>query len=91
LPDKWFHIDEWYNFTKLPEDINVLVTIDENSYKGGNYGEGHPIAWYHEFQSGRSFYTAMGHREENYSDPLFLKHLLGGILYTIGGDNKMIH
>lgn len=84
LPDHWIRTDEWYNFTKLPRDINVLITIDENTYKGGDYGKGHPIAWYHDFDGGRSFYTGLGHLEENYLDPLFLKHLLGGIQYAIG-------
>lgn len=84
LPDRWRHKDEWYNFTKLPKDINVLITIDENTYKGGDYGKDHPIAWYNDFDGGRSFYTGLGHREENYSDPIFLKHLLGGIQYAIG-------
>lgn len=84
LPPQWIHTDEWYNFTRLPSTIHVLITINEDSYVGGDYGNNHPIAWYHEFEGGRSFYTALGHREENYSDPLFLKHLLGGIQYAIG-------
>lgn len=86
LPSNWVHTDEWYNFTKLLPNIHVLITINEDSYEGGDYGEGHPIAWYHNFDGGRSFYTALGHREENYTDPLFLKHLLGGINYVIGND-----
>lgn len=84
LPPQWIHTDEWYNFTKIPSTVHVLITINEDSYVGGDYGKGHPIAWYHEFEGGRSFYTALGHREENYSDPFFLKHLLGGIQYAMG-------
>lgn len=83
LPDRWLYTDEWYNFTPLADSIHVLVAIDESSYQGGDYGKDHPIAWYHAFEGGRSFYTALGHREENYSDPLFLKHLLGGIQYAM--------
>lgn len=86
LPGHWIHTDEWYNFTKLPPTVHVLITINEDSYVGGDYGKGHPIAWYHNFEGGRSFYTALGHREENYSDPLFLKHLLGGIQYAMAND-----
>ena len=42
-------------------------------------GADHPIAWQHEFDGGRAWYTAGGHTEESYSEPLFLGHLLGGI------------
>jgi type 1 glutamine amidotransferase len=42
------------------------------------------MAWYHDFEGGRSFYTGLGHTEESYTDPLFLQHLLGGIQYAMG-------
>jgi type 1 glutamine amidotransferase len=78
------HKDEWYNFKWIADDIKVLVSIDEKSYKGGTNGDNHPISWYHAYDGGRSFYTAMGHTNENFSDPVFMKHLLGGIKYAIG-------
>jgi cytochrome c len=87
LPKQWKRKDEWYNFKKISKDIKVLITIDEKSYTGGINGDFHPMAWYHEYDGGRSFYTELGHTEESYVDPLYLKHLLGGIQYAIG-DNK---
>jgi cytochrome c len=54
----------------------------EKSYKGGKNGENHPMSWYQEFDGGRSFYTAMGHTDETFSDPIFLNHLWAGILYS---------
>lgn len=84
LPDVWEHTDEWYNFKDINPDIKVLGSLDETSYEGGGNGNNHPIAWYHEFDGGRAFYTGLGHTKESYSDPLFLKHLLGGIQYAIG-------
>jgi cytochrome c len=42
------------------------------------------MAWYHSFDGGRAFYTELGHTDESYADPLYLKHLLGGIQYAIG-------
>src|SRR5688500_8549354 len=65
----------------------VLAMLDESTYEGGTNGDTHPIAWYHEFDGGRAFYTGLGHTNESYVEPLFLKHLLGGIRYAIG-DNK---
>ena len=87
LPSSWTRTDEWYNFTSNPSgNVNVLLTIDETSYSGGTMGNSHPLAWYHEFDNGRSFYTALGHTEASYSEPLFQKHLLDGILYAAGVD-----
>lgn len=87
LPEKWERTDEWYNFKNLNKEVNVLITIDEKSYEGGANGESHPMAWYHDFEGGRAFYTELGHTEESYRDPQYLQHLLGGIQYAIG-DNK---
>lgn len=84
LPLEWKRKDEWYNFKDIQPDLHILITLDEQSYSGGTNGSLHPFAWYHDFEGGRSFYTALGHTEESYSDPLFLKHLLGGILYASG-------
>ncbi|HZH37357.1 MAG TPA: ThuA domain-containing protein, partial [Flavisolibacter sp.] len=84
LQAEWRRNDEWYNFKKLSKDITPLITIDEKSYEGGRLGDNHPMAWYHEYDGGRAFYTALGHTEESYAEPLFLAHLLGGIRYAIG-------
>ena len=40
--------------------------------------------WCHEFDGGRSWYTAGGHFKKHYNDPLFSQHILGGILYAMG-------
>lgn len=92
LPDRWLWSDEWYNFTFLDfEKLNVILKVDESTY---DYTAGydeiplkgmkplHPIAWYHEFEGGRVFYTALGHRPEAYLDQQFLDHLFGGIYWV---------
>lgn len=84
LPEIWKRKDEWYNFRDISKDIKVLITIDETSYEGGKNKPVHPMSWYHYFDGGRSFYTELGHTEESYADPLYLKHLLGGIQYAMG-------
>ena len=85
----WQHTDELYNFKKINPDIHVLLTIDEGSYEGGTNGDFHPMSWYHEYDGGRSFYTELGHTDESYTDDNYLKHLLGGIQYAIGGNDKL--
>jgi cytochrome c len=87
LPDVWSRKDEWYNYKALNGNVSTLLNLDETSYKGGTNGDNHPIAWYHNYDGGRAFYTGGGHTEESYSEALFLQHLLGGIQYAIG-DNK---
>lgn len=87
-PDSWSRFDEWYNYKKISDDIQVIYTLDESTYKGGANGENHPIAWYHDFDGGRSFYTGFGHTDESYKDPQFLDHLMQGITYAIG-DSKL--
>ena len=84
LPSEWIRTDEWYNFKNLNKENNVLIRIDETSYKGGKNGADHPVSWANEREGGRIFYTALGHTPETYKEPLFLAHLKGGILYAIG-------
>ncbi|KAI1454184.1 glycosyl hydrolase [Annulohypoxylon moriforme] len=83
LPEKLEWFDEWYNFDANPRaKVTVLLSVDEGTYKGGKLGEDHPLAWCREFDGGRSFYTALGHFDEAYSDPRFMGHILNGILWT---------
>jgi type 1 glutamine amidotransferase len=85
LPATWTRQDEWYNFRAAPPvAVHVLLTIDETSYSGGSMGAHHPLAWYHQYDGGRAWYTAMGHTTESYSEPLFLQHVLGGIRWAAG-------
>jgi cytochrome c len=88
LPAQWTRTDEFYSFRKpLDSSIHVLIKIDESTYKGGHKMGDHPMAWYHEYDGGRAFYTELGHTPESYTEDNYTKHLLGGILYAIG-DNK---
>lgn len=85
LPDPWVWTDEWYDFRTNPRPaVHVLLTVDERTYQGGDMGADHPIAWDHEYDGGRAWYTALGHVGQAYSDPAFLSHLLGGIAYAAG-------
>lgn len=79
----WF--DEWYNFKENPrtlDGIHILMSVREASYKGGTMGEDHPIAWCQEFDGGRSFYTALGHFDDAYTNHFFKTNILNGILWA---------
>lgn len=90
LPDEWTRKDEWYNLKNLNSAVTVLMTIDEKSYKGGKNGDFHPVSWFHQYEGGRAFYTALGHTKESYYEDNFLNHLKGGILYAIGSPNAQL-
>jgi len=87
--------DEWYEFG--PEKISGLhyiMTVDENSYTakvhwkdkdGAGMGNFHPVAWYHNYDGGRAFYTSLGHVPASFSDPVFLNFLYAGIFWAATG------
>lgn len=88
LPTVWHRKDEWYDFRNLNPDVKLLLKLDETSYQGGGMGSHHPIAWYHEYDGGRVFYTALGHTKEAFDEPEFQQHIVGGIWYAIGDYNR---
>ena len=85
LSARWQRRDEWYNYRRNPRgQVHILATLDEGSYNGGNHGFDHPIAWCHDYDGGRSWYTGGGHTRASYGEPQFMQHILGGIEYASG-------
>lgn len=87
LPAPWLRSDEWYGFRTNPRaQVTVLLSVDETTYDAGEgtMGADHPLAWYHWYQGGRAFYTALGHTTESFSEPAYLAHLLGGLQWAAG-------
>ncbi|WP_425628903.1 ThuA domain-containing protein [Cellulophaga lytica] len=84
LKGTWEKVDEWYNYKDLNRDVNVLLNLDEKSYNGGKNGDYHPMAWYHDYDGGRAFYTGLGHTNVTFKNPVFLEHLYGGLEYAMG-------
>ncbi len=89
LGDEWQRADEWYNYKSLNPATKVLMNLDETSYEGGTNGENHPIAWYHDYDGGRAFYTGLGHTKESFIEEAYLTHILGGINYAIGQNKPL--
>jgi cytochrome c len=83
FPDRWTVKDEFYDFKNFNKDVTVLIKMDEKTYKEGQMGDDHPIAWFHEFDGGKAFYTNFGHTDETYADPVFMKHLLNGMKWAM--------
>ncbi len=96
FPKKLLWTDEWYEFQeKKVNDLKYLVTVDEKTYspaakwgpgkEGKGMGDFHPMSWYHNYDGGRAFYTALGHIPAIYSDQTFLDHVYGGIYWAATG------
>jgi type 1 glutamine amidotransferase len=91
LGGEWKWEDECYFTNQLNPDIHVLLAVDLTTvedekkveYPGTTFGNYFPLAWCHEYDGGRQFYTALGHDSKHYQDSNFLKHLLGGIKWAM--------
>jgi type 1 glutamine amidotransferase len=42
------------------------------------------VSWLRKAGDGRVFYTNFGHREDTFTKPMILKHMLDGIQYSLG-------
>ena len=88
--------EEWYEFgPEKTTGLNYVLAVDETTYnpkadwgaraKGEGMGKLHPLAWYHNYDGGRAFYTALGHLPTNWNEPAFLNHLYAGIFWAATG------
>ncbi len=87
--------DEFYEFgAEKISGLQYILGIDETTYNpkvdwGSRKSEGmgalHPLSWYHNYDGGRSFYTALGHLPSVFSEQAFLNHLYAGILWAATG------
>ncbi|MEC5164464.1 type 1 glutamine amidotransferase [Flavobacterium sp. PL11] len=92
LPAVWKKEDECYFMTELnpisqvllAADLRTVIDSEKSIYPGRTFGDYFPLAWCHEFEGARVFYTALGHDEKDYSEPLFVQHLTGGLLWALG-------
>ena len=86
LSKEWVLTDEWHRFSSNPrEQVNVLLSLDEDSYEGEKKMHGdHPFTWYQYYDGGRSFFTSLGHTVEIYKDKKYQKLLEGAIIWAAG-------
>ncbi len=76
-----FSRDRVHVLLSLDTDKSDISGLGPEIVKGGDY----PQAWTRNFGSGRVFYTALGHRDDIWSnDPVFRAHIMGGIRWALG-------
>jgi type 1 glutamine amidotransferase len=82
--DYTFH-EEWYSLKDFTPDLHVLSVIDAPSMKGPEYQRPpYPSTWARKEGAGRVWYTAMGHREDIWTNPKFQAILVGGVKWALG-------
>lgn len=75
--------EEWYSLKDFSPDIHVLTVIDAPAMAGPPYQRpAYPTTWVRQEGKGRVFYTAMGHRDDIWTNPAFQKILVGAIRWT---------
>jgi len=76
--------DEWYAMKDFAPNLHVILAEDNQGMKGPMYQRPpFPSTWARIHGKGRVFYTAMGHREDVWTNPVFQKILLGGIDWAL--------
>ncbi len=102
LPKLWKKNDECYFMKEMypgPQvlmvhDITLLNRADSTEatkikVNAGHYTEQYPAVWYHPFDGGYTWCTALGHAKEDYRDPLFTRHIWQGMQFVAGKVKKL--
>lgn len=77
--------EEWYSLKDFTPDLHVLSVIDAPAMKGIEYQRPpYPTTWARMEGKGRVWFTAMGHREDIWTNPTFQKILTGGVQWALG-------
>ena len=88
LGSRYRVFDEIYRFTTHNRgSVTPLLALtrypDDGLPQAGQPAD-LPIAWTRAHGRGRVFYTALGHRDELWSDAVFQQHVLGGLRWALG-------
>ncbi|MBD3345841.1 MAG: hypothetical protein GF401_12330 [Chitinivibrionales bacterium] len=87
--------DEWYNYVEnevmdKPQNnskVTTLLTIDENTFQGGEEGDFHPTAWCQEdYDGGRSFYITIGHLLTSFKQGSNMEQMVTNALFWAAQD-----
>ena len=94
--DEFYFAKELYPGTKtiMVNDISTLNTSDTIQRNlifkiAGTFSELYPAAWQHNFDGGLIWITTLGHEKNDYEDPLYMQHILGGIRFVASQVKKL--
>jgi type 1 glutamine amidotransferase len=94
LPKTWSKGDEFYFAKELYPGPKVLMAHDITSLdtsdaaqkaniikNAGGYAELYPSVWTYDFDGGHTWVTTLGHDKKDYSEPVYMQHILQGLRY----------
>jgi len=89
LGPEWTWHDEVYQFRDLRPDAHVLLRVRDGELDLDAPGArppsfGYPLAWCFAEGRGRVFSTSLGHFPAAWETPAYLRHLAGGLGWTLG-------
>lgn len=90
LPNIWIVKDELYFMDQLNPDMRVLAASDFSSPSfrpaknmPTTFGKLYPSVWCNTFDGGRQWFTALGHDKNDWNNPLYRQHILGGLSWVL--------
>ncbi len=97
-------MEEWYSLTDFSPDLHVLLVVETGSMRDPNAGPNwpppggyipyhrppYPSTWAHNYGKGRVFFTAIGHREDTWTNPLFHEMIFGGLAWAVHNAEAVI-
>lgn len=86
LPERWLWTEEFYSWDMPPAaDAQILARLDESGMKLEpklRMGADHAMIWWRCEGRARVFYSALGHRDEAWADPVNLKLIDGAMAWA---------
>ena len=90
LPTQWIREDECYFekemypgiHTFLGQDVSTLKPDDRIKQNMGSFADYYPAAWHNFFDGGVAWITTLGHDKKDYSEPIYVQHILQGIEFV---------
>ncbi len=77
-------LEEWYTHKNFAKDLHVILVQETDTMEGPMYQRPpFPAAWARMHGKGRVFYTAFGHREDIWTNPVIQEHILGGFAWAL--------
>lgn len=78
-------VGEWYSMKDFAPDMHVVMALDTAAMTGAPYQRGsYPVTWARRHGRGRVFYTALGHREEEWQEAELPALLVGALRWAFG-------
>ncbi len=77
--------EEWYALKNFAKDLHVILAMETAGMQGEFYQRpSYPNTWARMHNKGRVYFTALGHREDVWTNPDVEKIMLGGLSWVLG-------